>query len=134
MVAPLFLCVPTVIFYETDEEYRRLLCRFIQNNKKNNNNNNNRVLDAEAAEYNDDDMVHLLDDIYAYTKENPLFQEIYDLAAAGCMMSVDREFGVCILLSYHYLPFFYPCLLLFHQDPGSCVKTHPLFHALFQQW
>lgn len=51
----------------------------------------------------------MLNLIYAATKDDLRFQELYDLSAA-LMFSTDREIGLAVLFSYDYFCFFHPCI------------------------
>jgi len=64
--------------------------------------------------YDDDSISAGMDKLYYFTKDDELFNELYDLAA-GRMLSTDKYIGQAVLLSYDYL-------FLFHQCLGSFVK------------
>ena len=63
-----------------------------------------------------------MDILFIRTKENPLFQNLYDLAAAK-MFSTDRTVGQCILFSYDYLADFYECLYIFISSPEEFTEN-----------
>jgi len=72
-------------------------------------------LDDETKDemmYDEKMMSLIMDEIYDATKNNDLFNELYDLAAAR-MFSTDRGIGQAVLLSYDYLCFFHNCLASF---------------------
>ena len=62
--------------------------------------------------YDEQTMSVIMDEIYNATKNNDIFNELYDLAAAR-MFSTDRTIGQAVLLSYDYLCFFHNCLASF---------------------
>jgi hypothetical protein len=62
--------------------------------------------------YDEKTMSVIMDEIYNATKNNDIFNELYDLAAAT-MFSTDRTIGQAVLLSYDYLCFFHNCLASF---------------------
>ena len=64
--------------------------------------------------YDEDAISAGMDKLYDFTKDNELFNELYELAA-GRMLSTDKYIGQAVLLSYDYL-------FLFHQCLGSFVK------------
>jgi hypothetical protein len=75
-------------------------------------------LDEETQDellYDEKTMSIIMDEIYDATKNNDLFNELYDLAAAR-MFSTDRTIGQAVLLSYDYLCFFHNCLASFLKD------------------
>ena len=60
--------------------------------------------------YDEDAVTKTFDRIYQATKDNAQFQELYDLAAAQ-MISMDREIGLAILMTYDYLWLFNECVV-----------------------
>ena len=73
--------------------------------------------------YDEDATKIAMDRIYDKTKSDPLFQELYDLAAAR-MFSTDREIGLAILCSYD-------CLFLFMEVlSDNPMTSHSAFYAL----
>lgn len=73
------------------------------------------MYDAEAVE-------HHLNQIYAKTKDSPVFREIYEIAA-GLMFSLDRETGLAVLLSYDYFPLFVPLYQQFDEGATAAQIT-----------
>ena len=63
--------------------------------------------------------------LYDKTKDDPLFQKLYDLAAAR-MFSVDRKIGQSVLFSYDYLYLFHSLLYLRFFEPEQCNENHEL--------
>ena len=85
-------------------------------------------MDEESRDeltYNEEDISISLSQLYEYTKDNELFQQLYDLAAAR-MFSTDREIGQCVLFSYDYLMFFHYCLASFHRGDFNKDNKHYL--------
>ena len=62
--------------------------------------------------YDEEAVTKTLSYIYDLTKNDARFQELYDLAAAR-MISMDREIGLTILMTYDYLALFYSCFTEF---------------------
>ena len=72
-------------------------------------------LDEESADELNFDMDRaetVMQELYLLTKEDPVFQELYDLAAAT-MLSEDRQIGQSVLFSYDYFRLFHNCLRYF---------------------
>jgi hypothetical protein len=67
--------------------------------------------------------------LYDKTKDDPLFQKLYDLAAAR-MFSVDRKIGQSVLFSYDYLYLFHSLLYLRFFEPEQCNENHQLYVSL----
>jgi hypothetical protein len=63
--------------------------------------------------------------LYEETKDDPLFRNLYDLAAAR-MFSVDRKIGQSVLFSYDYLYLFHSLLYLRFFEPEQCNENHEL--------
>ena len=85
-------------------------------------------MDEESRDeliYDEDSISNSLSQLYQYTKDNDLFQELYDLAAAR-MFSTDREIGQCVLFSSDYLIFFPYCLASFHRGDFNKDNKHYL--------
>ena len=59
--------------------------------------------------YDEESVSNALAQIYRATKDNPRFQHLYDLAAAQ-MISMDREIGLTVLMTYDYLWRFIACV------------------------
>ena len=70
-----------------------------------------------------------IDYLFIKTKDNLLFQNLYDLAAAK-MFSTDRMIGQCILLSYDYLEHFYECLYVFINSPKDFTEECLVYKKL----
>jgi hypothetical protein len=93
---------------------------------------NNETLDEETLDeisYDESAASIVMDDWYAKTERNALFQTIYDLAAAK-MISTNREIGFAVLFSYDFLRLFYPCLMDFLQNSGEFNTTTESYCAL----
>lgn len=98
------------VTYKNTHDYRNELRRIFLMNSSNYPLIDDSVDDEsrDELEYDDKAMSRALDHIYSKTKDNELFQEIYE-KAAGCMLSNDPEIGLTILCSYDYLDVFIPC-------------------------
>jgi hypothetical protein len=86
-------------------------------------------IDEESRDemnYDEDTASHVMDHIYQATSTNPVFQCLYDSAAA-LMFSEDREIGLCVLFSYDYLVCFHPCLCCFFTQPEEFTEAHPTY-------
>jgi hypothetical protein len=70
-----------------------------------------------------------LDTVYANTRANPLFQQIY-LAAAAKMITQNPEIGLAILMSYDYLWAFYPCYCAYIESPETFSEMNEWYMEL----
>ena len=105
--------------YHDNASYRNILRKLFY--MKTNYNPALDEIDEETRDeltYDEDTMSAGMDKLYDFTKDDELFNELYDLAA-GRMLSTDKYIGQAVLLSYDYL-------LLFHRCLGSFVKG--IFH------
>lgn len=80
----------------------------------------------DEQHYDENAVTQFLDTVYKNTNTSSLFQTLYDLAASQ-MISVDREIGLAVLLSYDYLHVFYPVYCEFVQDPNTFSETSALY-------
>ena len=84
-------------------------------------------VDAETLdefEYDHSAMSEFLDRIYAATRQNALFRELYS-TAAGLMLSENEEIGLAVLCSYDYLFDFYACFVKYMDNTKSFDQTTP---------
>ena len=101
------------VYYTNNREYRKCLRELF--NMKCIINEDLNDIDEETKDellYDENTMSAIMDEIFNATKNNELFNELYDLAAAR-MFSTDRTIGQAVLLSYDYLCFFHNCLASF---------------------
>jgi len=70
-----------------------------------------------------------LDAIYKKTKNNLLFKNIYQNAAAK-MISMDNRIGLAVCISYDYFKDFHACLQVFQQDPTGFTETSPEYQTM----
>ena len=102
-----------LIEYKNTTEYRQILRELF--NMKDLDKQYNYEIDDETKDeenYDSDRIIKTLDELFELTKDNTLFQTLYDLAAAK-MFSLERSIGQSILFSYDYLHLFHACLCVF---------------------
>jgi hypothetical protein len=76
----------------------------------------------DEMSYDETSASNILDKIYDSTKNNKLFQKLYEIAAAK-MISTNLDIGLAVCMSYDYFKFFYPCLLLYMKDPEQLNES-----------
>lgn len=81
-------------------------------------------ISRDEMDYDEEAASKYMDHILNSTVKHPLFADLYQ-CAAGLMFSVDRSVGLCVLLSYDYLPWFHRCLCCFFETPDEFNETHP---------
>ena len=67
-----------------------------------------------------------MDYIYDRTRKHPLFQKIYNEAAAK-MLSIDQEIGLAVCFSYDYFDAFHACLSMYLENPKSFQESCDIY-------
>jgi hypothetical protein len=80
------------VSYESDDEYRETVI---------------------ALFGSEEDFTTILDLLYFKTKDQPLFQVVYN-KAASFMLSENQEIGLGVLFAFDYLPLFHQMLIAFN--------------------
>ena len=92
-------------------------------------------MDEESRDelmYDDATVFKVMGNIYDLTRDNLLFQKLYDLGAEK-MISTDREIGQAVLFSYDYLPLFHKCLAGFLRNPDGFDENNEFYVALLKK-
>lgn len=108
-----------VVSYNNDEEYRKTISElmgFEYDDDDDDNYDNNRV-------------ATVLDQIWFWTKDHPLFFHVYD-KAASFMLSENQEIGLSVLLSYDNLPLFHNMLVAYYQLGERFGSNHSAYIEL----
>ena len=79
--------------------------------------------------YDESTVSLVMDKLFDITKDHPLFQYLYDSAAAK-MISTNREIGLAVLFSYDYMSLFHKCLASFIRESGEFTETNQHYVAL----
>lgn len=137
----LFRTHPSDIYYHTNMEYRKCIRTIFDFSKDARSyfsdlSKNQIIEENEIDEESKDEMYfdwenmqNGLDYILNNTKENLLFQELYELAAAT-MFSTEIQIGQTILFSYDYFQLFYVCLWHFFTQNNQNLETLPEYQQL----
>jgi hypothetical protein len=119
--------------YSNNKEYRQAIRNIFNMNVGN--------IESEIKQYNYDKetedellfdeaaMSSGMTNILEKTLGNSLFDELYSLAAAK-MISMDKETGLCILLSYDYLSDFYNVWNAYLENPHVFSEKNAFFILL----
>ena len=75
----------------------------------------------DELNYDFEKINNTMENLFQQTKENPLFQTLYDLAAAK-MISLDRTIGQSILFSYDFFYLFHACLCVYLTSPEKFTQ------------
>jgi hypothetical protein len=119
--------------YSNNKEYRNAIRQFFNMNVE------NIKLEIDQYNYDGETEDELLFDevamstgmtnILKKTAGNKLFDELYSLAAAQ-MISLDRETGLCILLSYDYFYDFSNVWNAYLENPDDLSEANTYFILL----
>jgi len=123
----------TEISYTSDQEYRAVFRRIFR--MKLMPTDVDMEIDAITADewnYDANAASALMDAIFDQTVTHPLFQELYDYAAAK-MFSLDRTIGMAVLFSYDYFPDFHRCLCVWMKDPLAWTNAHASFVTMLEK-
>jgi hypothetical protein len=82
--------------------------------------------------YDNDAVITIMGNLFELTRDNVLFQNLYDLAAEK-MISTNREIGQAVLFSYDYLPLFHKCLAGFLRNPDGFNDSNEFYVALLKK-
>jgi hypothetical protein len=107
------------ISYHSDAEYQEKIRMLFQ-------------MKGKEDEYEEDSAIQALDAIFEKTKQNPLFEKAYILAA-NKMFLEDPAMGLPILFSYDYLETFHECLVCYWRTPELFQETTPVYQKLIQR-
>lgn len=99
------------VSYESDDEYRETVI---------------------ALFGSDEDFTTILDLLYFKTKDQPLFQVVYN-KAASFMLSENQEIGLGVLFAFDYLPLFHQMLIAFNALGDRFDDNHPSYINLHKK-
>uniref|UniRef100_A0A6C0B8B9 Uncharacterized protein n=1 Tax=viral metagenome TaxID=1070528 RepID=A0A6C0B8B9_9ZZZZ len=121
------------ITYKNNEEYRTTLRQLffmdVSNCKI------DETIDNETRDelmYDENTVNLVMNELFYMTAQFPLFQELYDIAAAK-MISTDKTIGQAVLFSYDYLALFHKCLACFIKSPDTFDENNEYYVALLKK-
>lgn len=124
------------ISYSDDVEFRAAIRRvFSMKPLLPSNDDDEMMLDpvtADELDYDVDAASIVMDDVFDKTSTDPLFQELYDHAAAK-MMSLDRTIGMAVLFAYDNFAHYHRCLCVFFREPSTWNRGHPAFLSMLEK-
>jgi len=78
----------------------------------------------------DSDAIFLeMNSIYETTKDNHLFQEVYEICATK-FFSTNPNIGMAVAFSYDFFPLFHRCLVEFFGSPENFHKENPNYISM----
>ena len=115
--------IDSIVDYTNNDEYRG----HIQN-----------VFNIDITEQENDEflfdntsILQTIDSIYLLTKDDCMFQELYD-KAASVFFQTDRDVGVMVLFSYDYFSHFHKCLHCYLKTPELFNETNKNYMYLLK--
>jgi hypothetical protein len=114
----------TIVSYDNDESYRKvlgLLMGFDYSEDKDD--------DFDENCYDNNRVVTVLDQLWFWTKEHPLFYHVYE-KAASFMLSENPEIGLSVLMSYDNLPLFHNMLVAYWKLGERFGSSHSAYVEL----
>ena len=121
------------VTYENNEQYRATLRRLFYMDIS--NCSIDESIDDETRDellYDENAVNDVMDELFCITAQFPLFQTLYDNAAAK-MISTDRTIGQAVLFSYDYLSLFHRCLASFIKNPDTFDENNEYYVALLKK-
>ena len=85
-----------------------------------------------SDEYDENAAIRAMDAIYEFTKQSPLFEKAYVLAANKLFLE-DPAMGLPILFSYDYLDVFHRCLVHYLRTPETFDETTAIYQELLSR-
>jgi len=121
------------VTYENNEQYRATLRRLFYMDIS--NCSIDESIDDETRDelmYDENSVNAVMDELFCMTVQFPLFQKLYDNAAAK-MISTDQTIGQAVLFSYDYLALFHRCLASFINSPETFDENNEYYVALLKK-
>jgi hypothetical protein len=119
-----------IVEYVNDIEYRQTMRElFLMKCFSNSLLNDIDEVSQDELLYDETTISNSMNMLFEKTQDNPLFQELYDLAAAR-MFSTNREIGQAVLFSYDYLLFFHCCLVSYFTDSNDFTDKNIFYQEL----
>jgi len=118
--------------YSTTSEYRAVFRKITGHPEPSAPRENPFDIDDETLDESDYDegcVALFMESVFESTREHPLFQKVYDTAAAQ-VLSTDRGIGLAILLSFDYLWTFYECYCDYVENPLVFSETNEWYVRL----
>jgi len=136
----LFIHLPSTISYHSNKEYRDCIRNIFQFSKDNktyyaglSKEDILENIDEESKDEMEFDIYKMeegLNILFENTIKDPLFEELYILAAAT-MISTNVKIGQTVLFSYDYFHLFYVCLWHFFMKKNKKIEYLPEYQQLF---
>lgn len=111
-----------VVFYNNDINYRKTIGNLMRFDYD----------EDDEDSFNDNCVANVLDKLWFWTKDHPLFYYVYE-KAASFMLSENLEIGLSVLLSYDNLPLFHNMLVAYYKLGERFGSDHPAYVALYNK-
>ena len=114
--------------YDDDSSYRECLRNMFMMIELTPNTDIDHITNDENN-YDEESMSKAMDIIYEKTRNDKLFQYLYQHGAAK-MFSMDQEIGLAVLCSYDYFHLFHMCLRDFFQNTKAFHEKSESYRCL----
>lgn len=114
--------------YYNDVSYRQCLRNMFEMNEQIPHKEIDDITNDENN-YDEESMSKSMDIVYEKTRDNVLFQKLYQHGAEK-MFSLDQEIGMVVLCSYDYFHLFHMCLKEFLHDSESFNQESESYKSL----
>lgn len=108
--------------YTDDIEYRQVLGKLMGFD----------VSSDDEDSYDNSRVSVVLDQLWFWTKEHPLFYHVYN-KAASFMLSENPEIGLSVLMSYDNLPLFHNMLVAYWKLGERFGSSHTAYIELYNK-
>jgi len=122
--------LPSWVYYEDNKTYRETIRKIFKFDES--NYVSHEEIDEESKDelmFDGNQMEKGMEHLYAITKDQPLFYDLYILAA-GCMFSTDPKIGQAVICSYDTLVHYHTIVWFFLHGGFSAVKSCPAYEKL----
>lgn len=121
-----------VINYTNDAEFRSCLRSVFNMTENVDKSSYLDEITRDEINYDFESASKAMDYIFAETKDNILFQPLYDFAAAK-MLSTDRSIGLAVMFSYDNLKDFHHCLCDFFTNKNDFNEMRESYKAIYNK-
>jgi len=117
--------------YDDSASYRQCLRNMFEMNEKIPHTEIDDITNDENN-YDEESMSKAMDIVYEKTRDNVLFQKLYQHGAEK-MFSVEKEIGMAVLCSYDYFHLFHMCLQDFFLQSSQFNEENESYKRLIHK-
>lgn len=118
--------------YTNDKEFRACLRQVFTMNENIDNSSYLDDVTRDEINYDFESATKAMDYVFDETKDNILFQTLYDFAASK-MFSTDRTIGLAVMFSYDNLKDFHHCLWDFFTNKNDFNEMRESYKIIYNK-